>query len=62
MQQAGVYYCSRHDGIANEDERRCDFGRDPHPFGPEGEDEFDEDGEPRPCVLHPCYYDPEETA
>lgn len=39
----GVSYCTVHAGIANEDDDGCDFRAD--------DDEFDADGEPRPCQL-----------
>lgn len=96
-EQAGVYYCTKHSGICNEDSDRCDFAGT-HPRDPElgdtdtcfnchapisfendgGEDDFWVHGdhgksechlncpeglyaEPTDdCVLHPCYYDPQE--
>lgn len=53
MEPAGVYYCTLHSGIANEDNDRCDFF-DPH----NPENEVDEDGEPVACIFHACVYDP----
>jgi len=43
---AGVYYCTAHNGIANEDQDTCDFY-----------DSIDGDE----CIFHPCYYNPAET-
>lgn len=44
----GVDYCTVHDGIRNEDESVCDFAKD--------DEEYGDDGEPRPCVLHQLAY------
>lgn len=51
---AGVDYCTRHDGIRNEDAHRCDMTDNLHPrFDP---NDFDDDGELLPCMLRPMYY------
>jgi hypothetical protein len=45
----GVFYCIAHEGVANEDDYRCDFAKH--------DDAETEDEEPRPCDFRQCLVD-----
>jgi hypothetical protein len=72
MKSAGVYYCTAHDGVANEDQDECDFAEGMSYEALECVEhgthltDCDDDGfcntcgqQEKPCVFHECFYDPD---
>jgi hypothetical protein len=60
---AGVDYCTVHNGIRNEDEAACDFAKHDLDDPALKLDDLDAEDqrEPRECVLRPMFYESEES-